>query len=315
MFWLVPVVIGLLVIWLATPDKTRAYLEARYLAAPTDMMEVAGARLHVRDSGPRHAPAVILLHGTGSHLQTWDGWVDVLESRFRVIRFDLPGAGLSPPDVAADYSDQRTVELLLALMADLGVDEASVVGNSLGGRLAWTFAARHPQRVESLVLVSPDGFASPGFEYGKPPEVPAAMNAMKYALPKSMLRSNLAIAYSDPSKLGRDTLQRYYDLMLAPGGRTALLERMRQTVLTPPEPVLAEIQAPVLLLWGVDDKMIPIENAADYERSLSNVRLVRLPDLGHVPQEEDPVTSVAPVMAFLLEHAQSAPPVQEASQQ
>jgi pimeloyl-ACP methyl ester carboxylesterase len=74
---------------------------------------------------------------------------------------------------------------------------------------------------------------------------------------------------------------------------------MAQTILLPPEPLLARITAPVLLLWGVDDQMIPIANAADYQSSLANVRLVSMPSLGHVPQEEDPQRSVAPVIEFL----------------
>jgi pimeloyl-ACP methyl ester carboxylesterase len=297
--WLIPLAIGLIGFWLWTPDKARLDLENRYLASSLDMLEVGGTRLHVRDSGPKSAPVVILIHGTGSHLQTWDGWVDALQKDFRVVRLDLPGAGLSPPDPNSDYSDTRTLGLLASLMDQLGIEVASLVGNSLGGRIAWTFAASYPERVARLVLVSPDGYASPGFEYGKAPEIPAIMNAMKYVLPRFLLRSNLALAYSDPARLSDATLQRYYDLMLAPGGRTALLDRMAQTILLPPEPLLARITAPVLLLWGVDDQMIPIANAADYQSSLANVRLVSMPSLGHVPQEEDPQRSVAPVIEFL----------------
>lgn len=280
-------------------DKSREDLEARYLASPSDMVTVAGSRLHVRDTGPRSAPTVILIHGIGSHLQTWDGWAERLDAEFRVVRFDLPGSGLSRPDPQSNYTDERSIEMLLALMAKLNIENAHWIGNSIGGRLAWKLAATHPERVTSLVLVSPDGYASPGFEYNKPADIPFVMNAMKYALPKAMLRSNLAMAYSDPSKLSEDTLQRYHDLMLAPGGRNALLERLRQTILVPPEPLLARITAPVLLLWGVDDKMIPIANAADYERHLQDVQLVPLSSLGHVPQEEDPNASVAEVLAFL----------------
>ena len=59
---------------LYTPDKNRAELEARYANAPTDFMQAAGLRLHVRDSGPKDAPVVLLLHGFGSSLHTWDAW-------------------------------------------------------------------------------------------------------------------------------------------------------------------------------------------------------------------------------------------------
>jgi pimeloyl-ACP methyl ester carboxylesterase len=161
-------------------------------------------------------------------------------------------------------------------------------------------AAQHPERVERLVLVSPDGFASPGFEYGKAPEVPGVMQAMRYALPRGMLRSNIAAGYADPAALTEPTVTRYRDLMLAPGARQAMLERMEQTVLRDPVPILRRIRAPVLLVWGERDGMIPFANAADYQRHLSDVRLVSFPDLGHLPQEEAPGRSLPPVHAFLM---------------
>ncbi|MDP3406478.1 MAG: alpha/beta fold hydrolase [Brevundimonas sp.] len=293
--------------WLWTPDKTRPELEALYLARPGDMITVAGTRLHVRDTGPREAPTVILLHGFGASLHTWEPWAEVLEDDLRVIRLDLPGAGLSPPDPVGDYTDSRVTALLLALMDLLGVERASLVGNSVGGRLAWTLAAEHPDRVERLVLIAPDGFASPGFEYGKAPKVPWIMGLMRYALPRSMLRANIAVGYADPAALTEPTLTRYRDLMLAPGARQAMLDRMEQTVLRDPVPLLGRITAPVLLVWGEQDAMIPFRNAQDYQRALADVRLVSFPDLGHLPHEEAPAQSLPPVRAFLLAPATDRP--------
>ena len=194
-----------------------------------------------------------------------------------------------------------TDALLLALMDQRGVARATLIGNSLGGRIAWTFAAKHPERTDKLVLISPDGFASPGFEYGKAPDVPMALQAMQYVLPKALLEMNLEPSYGDPSVLTPATVDRYHDLMLAPGARKALLGRMEQTVLVEPEPLLRSIKAPVLLLWGEKDALIPFSNAADYTRNLSDSRLVSFPALGHVPHEEAPVESLAPLRAFLAE--------------
>ncbi len=285
--------------WLWTPDKSRAELEARYLNAPTDMLTIAGTRLHVRDSGPRNAPAVILLHGFGSSLHTWEAWAGSLGGAFRVIRFDLPGSGLSPPDSTGDYSDARSLQLLAALFDRLGVSHASLVGNSIGGRIAWTFAAENPARVDKLVLISPDGFASPGFDYDRQPEVPQVARLMRYALPRTLVRMNLAPAFGDKSALTDDLVTRYYDLMLAPGARDAMIARMEQTVLRDPIPLLRQIRAPTLLLWGDRDRLIPIANADDYLKAVPDVRLERLPGIGHVPQEEAPAESLAPVRAFL----------------
>jgi alpha-beta hydrolase superfamily lysophospholipase len=81
--------------WLYTPAKRRADLEAIYARAPSQFLEIAGMRLHLRDTGPKAAPALILLHGFGSSLQTWDEGAHDLEADHRVIRYDLPGFGLT----------------------------------------------------------------------------------------------------------------------------------------------------------------------------------------------------------------------------
>ncbi len=286
-------------VWLWTPDKPREALEARYLDAPGDMVNVAGLRLHVRDTGPKDGPAVIMLHGFGSSLHTWEPWARALDDDYRIIRVDLPGSGLSEPDPTDDYTDGRTMQVIIALMDRLEVGRASFIGNSIGGRIAWRFAAENPERVEKLVLISPDGFESPGNTYGQKPEIPALARAMQYVLPKPLLRTNLAAAYGDPKTLTDTTVDRYYDLMLAPGVRRAMLARMEQTVREDPVPLLRRIRAPVLLVWGEKDAMIPFSNAADYTKVLPHSRLVAFPGLGHVPQEEAPAKSLVPVEAFL----------------
>ena len=285
--------------WLYTPDKPRAALEAKYAASPADFVAVDGLRLHVRDSGPRNAPAVILLHGFGASLDTWDAWAARLSVDYRVVRFDLPGFALTGADPSGDYTDARTVAVLKHLMDAERIGRASLVGNSLGGKIAWMFAAGHPERVEKLVLVSPDGFASPGFDYGRKPQVPAILRLLPFVLPTAMVRMTLAPAYGTPSVLTDARVARYRDLMLAPGVRRAMLARMAQVELQPPEPLLKNIRAPTLLVWGERDAMIPFRNAADYQRLIPDCRLAALPGLGHVPQEEAPERSLAPVLAFL----------------
>ncbi|MDO9506658.1 MAG: alpha/beta fold hydrolase [Hydrogenophaga sp.] len=289
----------LLLFWLWTPDKPRSELEVRYLAAPGDMLQVGPWRLHVRDSGPRDAPAVVMLHGFGASLHTWEAWAQALSATHRVIRLDLPGSGLSEPDSANDYTDARSLQLVLALMDQLGVSRASIVGHSIGGRIAWTLAARHPERTERLVLVAPDGFASPGFEYGQVAKVPAVLGAMRYVMPKAVLRMNLAPAYADPAFLTDELTTRYHDLMLAPGARDAMFKRLEQTVLTNPVPLLNTITAPTLLLWGAADAMIPVTNAQDYLGAVKGSRLVTLPGVGHLPHEEAAQASLQAVADFL----------------
>ncbi|MEM6852570.1 MAG: alpha/beta fold hydrolase, partial [Pseudomonadota bacterium] len=281
-------------------------LEATYLRRPSDMETVAGTRLHVRDDGPAEARAanaargpIVLIHGFGASLHTWKGWAGPLSETRRVIRFDLPGSGLSPPDATGRYTDERAAEIILGILDDKGISRATLIGNSIGGRIAWRFAARHPKRTDRLVLISPDGFASQGFAYGVAPDISPMASAMRAVLPRAFVRANLAPSYGDPNAMTEAALDRYYDLLRAPGGRGALIERMRQTVLVDPRPLLAQITAPTLLIWGEKDRLIPVSNAQDYLAALPEADLAIFPALGHVPQEEAPADSLAPVRAFL----------------
>lgn len=286
-------------LWLWTPDLPHARLASRYMADPADWRRVGPWQLHVRQSGPPDAPAVVLLHGFGASLHTWDAWAQGLAATHRVVRIDLPGSGLSPPDPAHDYRDERSWSLLIALLDSLGLQRASLVGHSMGGRIAWSFAAQYPQRVDKLVLVAPDGFASAGFEYGKPMDVPASMALMRHVLPKPLLRMHLQSAYARPESLSEAVTARYHELMLAPGARQAMLDRLQQTVLREPQPWLRQIQAPTLLLWGEADAMIPWGHAQDYLRAIPGSRLVSWPQVGHLPQEEAAEASLQAVAEFL----------------
>ncbi|WP_295519199.1 alpha/beta fold hydrolase [Limnohabitans sp. Rim8] len=292
-------VLALLTWGLWTPDLPRAELESRYLEARSDERTVGPWHLHLRDSGPRQAPAVVFLHGFGASLQTWDAWSPGLMKTHRVIRFDLPGSGLSPPDPANDYTDARSLQLLLHVLDDLGLSRATLVGHSMGGRIAWTFAAQHPERTERLVLVAPDGFASEGFEYGKPPQVPAIMGWMRHVLPQFVLRMNLKSAYAQADFLSDALTTRYHELLLAPGARGAMLERLKQTVLQDPVPLLRQIKAPTLLVWGEADAIIPSSNARDYLLAIEGSRLFLSPGAGHLPHEEAAEVSLQAVVDFL----------------
>lgn len=300
--------------WLWTPDKDRAELEAVYAGPASEFVEVLGVRLHVRDSArgpeardgapgaaPGARPTLLLLHGFGSSLHTWEPWAQALAATHRVIRIDLPGAGLTGADPTGDYSDERGIALVTALLDQRGVARATLVGHSMGGRLAWRYAAATPARVDRLVLVAPDGFASPGFEYGKAPEVGPMVKLMQFALPKAVLRWSLQPAYADPAVATDELVTRYHDMMLAPQVRGALVARMQQLVLQDPVPMLQRVHAPTLLLWGEKDAMIPLANAQDYLRALPQARLVVLPGVGHVPHEEAVAAGLAAVQSFLAE--------------
>jgi pimeloyl-ACP methyl ester carboxylesterase len=187
----------------------------------------------------------------------------------------------------------------MGLLDELGINKASFIGNSLGGKLAWRIASTYPERVEKLILISPDGFASEGFDYDKQPEPSFMLSAMTVALPKPLLKMSLVPAYADPHSLTPAMVDRYHDLMCAPGVRKSIVARFNQTLLKDPVPLLQKIQADTLLMWGERDAMIPVANASDYIKSIPSSHLIVLPNVGHLPQEEQPLLGLVALQKFL----------------
>jgi len=282
--------------WLWTPDRPRPWLEARYAQPPSAFLEVAGIRLHLRDTGPRDAPALLLVHGFAANLHTWNGIAPLLEGRFRVVRLDLPGFGLSGPDPAKDYSDARMGEVLLALMDRLGVGRFHLVGASMGGRIAFALAAAHPDRVDRLALFAPDGFREGG---AAPARMPWWARLVPWAMPDWPLRRILAATYADPALMDDARFALYRDLLRAPGVRQAMLDRAKDLRPRGYERALRGLQAPTLLLWGAADRLVPPARAADFAAALPNSQVVMLPGTGHVPMEEAPAATAEALRRFL----------------
>ena len=169
----------------------------------------------------------------------------------------------------------------------------------MGGRIAWTFASAHPERVDRLVLISPDGFASPGFEYGRKPDVPPTVRLMRYVLPKPLVKMSLAPAYANADVMTDELTTRSYDLMRAPGVRDAMIARMEQSIRFDPVPRLQRIRAPTLLQWGEQDRKTPFATRPTTQRRSRTRPSCRFPGVGHPPQEEVPSKSLDAMREFL----------------
>jgi pimeloyl-ACP methyl ester carboxylesterase len=282
-----------------TPDLERAELEKRYFSSSPQIIDVDGLKVYYKETGPQGAPALLLLHGFGSSLQAWDDWSLKLEQKYRVIRLDLPGFGLTGASPANDYSEEKDLAILTHFVDKLGLEKFSVVGHSMGGKMAWSLAASQPERVQALVLMAPDGFPETKDIGTKPYEVPAIMGLIKYVLPKYLVQKSIEPAFVQADALNDALVNRYFDMLRAPGVRGAILERSNQTIYTDPVPRLKAIKAPTLLIWGEKDQMIPSTNAQSYANVLSNSTTVLIPKLGHLLQEEQPEKGLAAVMQFL----------------
>lgn len=294
---------GLVATW--APDKPVSALVKRWASPPSRFIEVQGMQVHLRDEGPRDDPMpVVLLHGTSDSLHTWEGWSQNLRSQRRVIRFDLPGFGLTGPDPQGDYTMAAYVRFVTAVLDTLGVSNFVLGGNSLGGQIAWEVAVAQPQRVKQLILVDAAGYPLQpqsvpiGFRVAR---VPGVRNLMQYVLPRGMVLSSVRSVYGDPSKVTPALVDRYYELTLRTGNRAALALRMDQK-LSGDEAQIRSVKVPTLVLWGGKDRLIPLENGRRFASDMVNSKLVVFDGLGHVPQEEDAVQTVQAVREFLGLH-------------
>lgn len=284
------------------PDRSVAQLAPRWAQAPSQMVEVQGMQVHVRDEGPRDDPLpLVLLHGTSDSLHTWNGWAQALVPARRVIRFDLPAFGLTGPQPQGDYSTGAYVRFVLAVMDKLQVPQAVLAGNSLGGQIAWEVAVEAPQRVASLILVDAAGYPLQpksvpiGFLIAR---MPVLRNAMEYVLPRKLVELSVRNVYGQPERVTPELVDRYFELTLRAGNRKALAQRMDQR-LWGDEDKIKTIRQPTLVLWGAQDRLIPLENAKKFAADIAGARLVVFDNLGHVPQEEDAAATVQVVQEFL----------------
>jgi pimeloyl-ACP methyl ester carboxylesterase len=285
------------------PDRPASELEARWARPPSTFIDIDGHRVHLRDEGPRDDQTpIVLLHGTSASLHTWDGWTAELSEDRRVIRVDLPGFGLTGPPPSGDYTLDAYVRFARALLDRLGVKTCVLAGNSFGGAISVAVTNAMPDRVSRLVLVDAAGYAVDsvsvpiGFRVAR---TPGLNRIALVTLPRSVIESSLRNVYGDPSKVTPELIDRYFELTLREGNRAAVAERFRQVPPGAAEPMIAGIAVPTLILWGARDRLIPLEYGERFHREIRGSEMIVFDDLGHVPQEEDPERTVAPVKAFL----------------
>ena len=285
-------------------DRPVSALRERWAPPPSIFVDIAGMRIHLRDEGPRNdRTPIVLLHGAASSLHTWDGWVKELSKTRRVVRFDLPGFGLTGPTPDGIYSFDRYARFVISVVEKLEIGRFHLAGNSLGGNVAWYTALTHSERVEKLILVD-----ATGYRY-QSDSVPLALRLAKLSilknitahfLPRGLVVHSIKNIYGDPTKVTDEQVDRYYELALRDGNRTNLAERFEQLPIGRWESLIRQLHVATLIIWGAKDRLVPVKYARRFHQDIEGSQLRIFDQLGHVPQEEDPVSTVAAVEAFIL---------------
>ncbi len=291
-------------LYFRTPDTDVAAMRAKYGAPPSQFVDLGGGlSVHLRDTGPRSAPVLMLVHGSNASIQTWEPWAARLGKRYRVIRFDLPGHGLTGANPTRDYSTAAFAGIVEKVRAKLGVDRMILAGNSMGGGVAWHYALAHPEHLTGLILVDSVGQPEPGNQ--SPPlafriaRMPVIRNLAAMITPRSLIADSLPGAYYDRSLATDEVIDRYWELLRYPGNRTATLDRFAGKPDYATDAKLARIATPTLILWGENDALIPASSGRWLAARIPGSQLIVYPKTGHIPMEERADQSAADVYRFI----------------
>jgi len=308
------VVVALVAAWLKLrgPDIPYAALEAKYADGASRFVDLPGGfHVHYQEKGDPGKPLLVLLHGFGDSFTTWEGWVHELEGKFHIISPDFPGHGLTRAPEGFQLAGDGLPDFVDAFAAKLALPKFAVAGNSMGGGAAWQLAARHPDRIDALILVDAAGFPNE-----KPPaEMPLAFKLLQYPIGRAVLRNidnrplideGLKTDVFDKSLITPAIVDRWAEFQRAPGHRAILIgvNFQAQTQATPD--LLGTIKVPTLVLHGDSDPLIEPASARKFQAAIPGAKLIMYPRVGHLPQIEIPQRSAADVAEFL--EAQPARP-------
>lgn len=278
-------------------------LKIKYANSNSSFVAVNKMDVHFRDEGVQtDTIPIVLIHGTGASLHTFNSWSDRLKKSNRIIRVDLPAYGLTGPFPDENYTMANYTAFLKDFLIALNIKQCVLAGNSLGGAIAWNFTLEQPSMVTKLILINASGYpiASKSvpiaFSLAK---IPVINKLLTFITPRFLVRSSVENVYFDNSKVTDLVVERYFNLTLRAGNRKAFVDRLKIPKDTSTHKNIKNIQQPTLILWGAEDLLIPVENAYKFQEDLPNNTLVILENTGHTPMEESPLESLAPVISFL----------------
>ena len=295
--------IALLAVFLWTPDTPREEMLDKY-ANEHSQFTADGVLppIHFRDQGNRAGQVLVLIHGTSASLHTWEPLIERLKQQFRLITLDLPGHGLTGATRQRDYSHPAMISAVLQVMDHLSIQQATLVGNSLGGAVAWRAALSAPERVSGLVLLAPSGVphtersdSNLGFRILSNPL--GRMLAQKIS-PRSIIEKSLRQTVHDDSMVDNAQIDRYWELLRLPGNRQAMIDLAQVERAPDLWRQLDRVEQPTLIIWGREDGLLPVSMLEIFKQEVPNLTSHVYDQVGHLPMEEAPQRVASDIQAF-----------------
>lgn len=288
------------------------YLSDKKWANPADESRFAlidGLKIHYRDEGNKNAVAIMAIHGIADSLHVWDDLAKNLKQDFRFVRFDIPGFGLSDPYPSRDYSVQNWIKTIYKLSKKLKIKKFHLMGNSLGGYIAWNYALTYPDQTNSLFLIDPAAFPVENAPWVVELARWTPIRQISIATtPRILVSKAIYDVYADDTKVTEKIIDRYYDLMLRNGNRESYMDVFQKILelksVYPTE--LVDLKVKTMVVFGEEDLWIPPEQISMWHKEVSHVQTKLYPGVGHTPQSESPELVINDFLNFIkTEHSNS----------
>lgn len=287
-------------------------VDARYTSPDSQFLRLGDlGRVHYRDEGRRHAPPLLLLHGSNASLHIFEPWVVQLKDKFRIITVDLPGHGLTGKVPSGDYASKTMVAVVNALVNKLELEHFVIGGSAMGGNIAIRYVLGHPEKITGLVLIDSADFMRKGGRDDTSQDI-LAFSLLKHRWfqaigeimdPYYFVSHDLKGTFHDSAVVTEAMVMRYHDLTLREGTRKATMKRFSQVRDEKFQggdlASLADLDVPTLLMWGKEDAIAPFTLTAGYEALIPDISTAYYADVGHMPMEEVPKTSAADLIDFM----------------
>ncbi|MDQ3884862.1 MAG: alpha/beta hydrolase [Thermoproteota archaeon] len=249
--------------------------------------------------GKTNSKVLILLHGLGASAERWSRVIPTLSRYYRVIIPDIIGFGYSDKP-AVEYTMDFFIDIFFKVFLDnLGISKASIIGSSFGGHVATEFAIRFNGMVEKLVLVSPAGMMKTST-----PTLDRYIMAALYPVYEHVYEAFSEMAYDSDEAVNEEIVMDFVNRMRLTNAKYAFMSTVLGIRYAPKlKGRLSSIIAPTLLVWGDNDKMIPLQYAREYEE-IPKSKLIVIKNCGHTPYVEKPITFNKIILRFLVGNKQ-----------
>ncbi len=293
------IVAALTLRWLVRPREDIDWRRAR---PPGSIVEIDGVGVHYieRGGGP---DAVVLIHGFGGHTYTFRYLIPELASDHRVVALDLKGFGYSERPKKSDYSLSAQASLVVRLMDELGIDRASLVGQSLGGEVAMRMAAGWPERVERIVLAA----SVSGDRIPTLPVTPL-IKPLLWLFGRLFGRRLFRRMFYDPRKATNDVIEAYRRPLRIKGTGNAVYQLLRDGQREKAVDS-TRITAPVLILWASAERTLPRWTLTRLRKRFPRAEVVTVERAGHLLLDEQPEACNAAIYRFLTRAPAAREPV------